>query len=213
MKRWLLPLLAALLLPGMAAAQTAEARIEAARARALQSGLPVALIDERIAEGLAKGIPAERIAIAVERRATSMMSARQAMRAANIEATTAMLAAGADAVEAGISEQAIRRVMVGARAADRPVALAVLTYLHRDRGIPLDRALDAVTEAMARGPDALRDLPARAGAPGRADGAAGPRRPSGGPPAAVPAPGQRPGGARPNDGGDRPRPPGAGGRP
>ncbi|MBW3571262.1 MAG: hypothetical protein KY467_09160, partial [Gemmatimonadetes bacterium] len=57
-------------LPGavQAQAQDPQQRIETARQRAESAGIPVALLDSKVAEGRAKGVPMDRIAGAVERR-------------------------------------------------------------------------------------------------------------------------------------------------
>jgi hypothetical protein len=175
-----------------AAGANAEARIEAARQRVAASGLPVVLLDQRIAEGRAKGVPLNRIAEVVERRANALLAAGNALRPTVAAPSAAELGAGADAVEAGIPADALRRVIADARSDDRAVALAVLTFLHSQRGLPVETALERVREAAARGPAALRDLPARAAA---ARGGAGP--PANG---RVRAPGERIPRARPNAG-------------
>ena len=212
--------LAIMLAPGALGAQSPESRIEAARRRAQEAGVPVALLDSRVAEGRAKGVSMDRIAAAVERRATSLLRARAALRGSP-GVTSADLSAGADAVEAGIGEAPLREVVSRARAADRPVAIAVLTYLHREQGLPVAQALARVTAALAAGPEALRNLPTQArgngiGGQGGASGENGrPEGVGGGPPAGVPGPGNRPGSGRP-EGVGRPddagggRPPGAG---
>lgn len=220
MKRYLvIAAVAVALAPMGATAQQGPAeRIEAARRSTAAAGIPTSLLETRIAEGRAKGIPEARIAAVVERRAAALAEARQAMAAAN-GLNTADLAAGADAVEAGIGGQTLRAVIEGARAEDRPVAIAVLTYLHREQGIPVDEALVHVRTAMGQGSEALRTLPDRAAAArerrgppqgiGKPGGAGG--RPAGaGPPAGIPAPGQKPGSGKPdnpgrgNAGGNRP---------
>jgi hypothetical protein len=195
--------------PGvLAAQQDAVARIDAARRQTVEAGIPVSLIETRVAEGRAKGVPMERIAAAVERRAASLAEAHRAMAAAQ-SLTEADLSAGADAVEAGIGRDAIRAVIEGARADDRPVAIAVLTYLHQEAGIPVEQALGQVRGALARGPDALRNLPAQAEAargrrgPPEGVGQGRPAGVGGGPPSGVPAPGQKPGAGKPaNPGGN-----------
>jgi hypothetical protein len=205
-----IPMVVSLLVPTQLSGQTTEARIEAARRRVSDSGLPVLLLDQKIAEGRAKGIPAQRIAEAVERRANALLQAGNALRPAVQAPSTAELSAGADAVEAGIPVNALRLAIAEARAEDRAVAIAVLTFLHRERGLPVATALARVREAAARGPAALRDLPARAGA-GR--GATRPNQPgaTAGPPAGagrLRAPGERLPGNRPGDG-NRPQDQGA----
>lgn len=203
---------------GRAAAQDATARIDAARRNLAEAGIPTSLIESRIAEGRAKGVSMDRIAAVVERRALALGEARRAMAGANA-LNEADLSAGADAVEAGIDGGSLRAVIDGARTEDRPVAIAVLTYLHREAGIPVNEALRSVRSAMGKGPEALRQLPAQAAAArGRQGPPAGVGRPGGppgasqggGPPAGVPGPGQKPGGGRPdnpgkgNGGGNRP---------
>lgn len=213
--RWqsLTALLLMSLLPAWARAQTPDERIDNARATLDRAGLPVELLDDRVAEGRAKSIAAPRIAEAVERRAAALLDARAALAPLDAEISRAELAAGADAVEAGLPQNAIRQVASRARAEDRPVALAVLTFLHDEQGLPVDEAVARVTEALGQGPDALRNLPVQAAArgravdpPGRGRGrSAGVGRPADpGPPAGVPAPGGRPGAARPDDPGRQP---------
>lgn len=185
--------------------QSAEARIQEARRSAESAGIPVSILDSRVAEGRAKGVPMERIAAAVEARAASLAQAREVLRDAPA-LTSADLAAGADAVEAGIGAQPLRQVIARARPEDRPVAIAVLTFLHRERGLPLSQAVSEVSAALSRGPDALRNLPTQArgngrgaaGVGGRPEGAGNGRPPGAGPPATVPPSGGRPGGGRPD---------------
>ena len=184
---------------------TPAQRIEAAKARAAQAGIPVALLQQRIAEGRAKGVSEERIAAAVERRAAGLARAQDALARRASRTTPDELSAGADALEAGADGQAIRAVAEAARADERPVALAVLAELVRE-GVPVDQALARVTAAAARRGDALARLPEQAaaargrhgppaghGRPARAGGGARGGPHGGGPPAGVPRAGQRPG--------------------
>ena len=193
----LMLLLPATQLAGQAdAGPSAQARIEAARQRIIASGVPVGLIDQRIAEGRAKGATSERIAEVVERRVEALLSAGAALRPTVARPSAAELGAGADALEAGIPADALRRAVADARVDDRAIALAVLTYLYRERGLPVETALQNVREAAAQGPAALRDLPARA-----ADRARGAGAGASGPPAGRGrVPGERNAGARGNPG-------------
>jgi hypothetical protein len=204
MKRDSLAVLAALLLvPGALAGQDPGRRIEAAESRAAAAGVPVSLLESRVAEGRAKGIPLDRIAAVVERRAGSLVAARRAMDDVAPRIRPADLDAGADAVEAGIDAGTLRRVIQASGEGDRSVAIAVLTYLHRERGVPVAEALNEVTTALKKGPRALRDLPNQSGARGHGKGPGGSGPPGqvkkgkGGPPAAVPAPGHKPGSGKP----------------
>jgi hypothetical protein len=188
-------------------AGTPAQRIEDAKARAAQAGIPTELLDARIAEGRAKGVAEDRIAQAVERRANGLAQAQDAMSRQGRRATTAELSAGADAIEAGVDGSSLRIVIQAARDEERPVALAVLGELVR-QGLPVGEALNRVTLALQKRGDALANLPhqaaaerggrpAGAGPPagvgGRPDGASVPRGGAGGPPVGVPAAGQRPG--------------------
>lgn len=214
MNRYIVSLVAALALAPvqLAGQQSPEARIEAARRQAASAGVPAGLLDNYVAQGRAKGVPMDRIAAAVERRAGLLTQARSALRSAP-ELTAMDLKAGADALEAGIDAESLRQVIQSARAEDRPVAIAVLTYLHGE-GIPVKNALAQVQDAVRRGPEALRTLPAEAKARrGPPQGVGG--RPAhagqgrGGPPEGVPGRGAKPGSGKP-DGVGKGRPAGKG---
>src|SRR5690606_3804779 len=107
-------LLGILLIPTALLAQTPESRIESARGRIAELGYPATLLDERIAEGRAKGVPMERIAAAVERRAVALHTAGTALRPFIDRPSAAELSAGADAIEAGIPPGILGRIASGA---------------------------------------------------------------------------------------------------
>lgn len=197
---FLAALLLTLLAPAGAVAQPGpEQRIEAARRRAAELQIPVALLDSKVVEGRAKGIPEARIAGAVEHRLELLSRARQAMGARGVAPTD--LSMGADALEAGVTPEVLNTLSAQAPAPQRAMAIAVLSQLVR-AGEASERALARVRAAMSRGPDALRELPGEAAAarsgqqeptPGRAPNAnPGERgkRGDAGPPASVPAPGE-----------------------
>lgn len=198
-------LLALAALPAPAHAQDPQQRIEAARRRAEGAGIPVSLLDGKVAEGRAKGVPMERIAAAVERRLVTLSQAREAMVGAPRTApvTAADLSVGADAIEAGVTPQVLGQLTTAAPAAQRAVAISILTQLVSN-GLSSERALERVRAALARGPEALRRLPGEAASergrgggppPGRGrgnDNAGGRGRGQGGPPASVPGPAERP---------------------
>ncbi len=207
----------------VAAAQTPQARIDAALARATEAGIPVALLQSTVAEGRAKGVSLERIAAAVERRGAALEHARDVLRGPR-EVDQAGLSVAADAVEAGIGDAALAAVAESAPRDRRAVAIAVFTELV-SRGRSQDAALNQVRDALEKGPEALANLPAQAGgAQGRgaggsenrpddagSNGRGGGRGGGGGrgnadPPSAVPAPGgdtqpARPGGPPSSPGG------------
>ena len=177
-----------------------EQRIQAARRRAEQTGIPVALLDTKVAEGRAKGVPMDRIATAVERRLDALSRARAAMGGGSRPVSSADLSVGADALEAGVDAQVLGTLAARAPAGSRAVAIAVLTELVQS-GVASERALQRVTAALENGPDALRRLPGevaseRGGPPPGRGPAATPgergqgrgRSQGGGPPASVPGP-------------------------
>jgi hypothetical protein len=178
--------------------QPPQDRINTALARARQVGIPVALLESKIAEGKAKGVSLERIADAVARREAALERASEALRGQPEAASS--LSVGADAVEAGVSEAALKAIADNAPRDRRNVAIAVLTELV-EQGHASATALERVTEALKRGPDALANLPAQAAAArggAAATGARGGRSGAeAGPPASVPAPGSSPQAGRP----------------
>jgi hypothetical protein len=210
-------------LPTTVQAQSAEDRIENAKARALSAGIPVSLLESKVEEGRAKGVPMDRIAAAVEQRATALSQAQAAMARAGRDLSEADLASGADALGSGISEVVLQTLTARAPRERRAVAITVLTELVTLGQVP-EEALQRVTEALQRGPEALASLPGQAadarevrgasdGAPGRAGagtgraGAGGPPAGAGaagsapaGPPAAVPTSSGRPGAGGPGAG-------------
>lgn len=179
--------LVALMWPGAGLAQTPEDRIEAAMARAAAAGIPLALLDEKQAEGRAKGVSMDVLADAIERRAAGLERAQQAL-SDRPDIGSDDLTAGADALESGVSEAVLQAVADLAPRERRAVAIAALDRLVQDGRTPAD-ALERVREALQRGPDALLNLPT----PG-----AGAARVPAGVPAGVPAPGTVPQGARPS---------------
>lgn len=162
-------------------AQSPEQQIERSLELAQQRGIPLELLQSKIAEGKAKGVPMARIATAVERRLAALHQARTVT--ARQALSSAELGVAADAVQAGVSDDVLRTVSGSVPSERRAVAIATLTQLVQ-LGQPSDVALRNVTEALRKGPEALMRLPAQAAA------AAGRR----GPPATVPARGGGKGG-------------------
>lgn len=199
----------------------AQARIEAAIERVTQRGMPASLVQSKIAEGRAKGVPAARIAQAAERRAETLIRAHDAFARAGVQPREADYAAGADAIGRGVSAAAVGDLARSASPESRAVAIAVLSYLVTDLGIPQDEARNRVEAAGRAGPEALANLPAQAAAamgrrgppPGVGQGQGGPPegagRGQGGPPAGVGPPSGVPasGGEARGRGGERRGPP------
>jgi hypothetical protein len=155
-----------LFLPAVVVAQSPEERIGAVTDRARQAGIPVLLLESKRAEGLAKGIPMDRIATAMETRLQQLEKAQQAMaRAKDVDA--GQLSVGADAIGAGVSEAVLDEIAVSAAADRRSVAVAALTHLVSREGIAPEVALTRVKQALAQGSQALSDLMTRSNAAGR----------------------------------------------
>ena len=198
-----------------AVAQTTQERIDAAVSRARQAGIPVALLESKVAEGKAKGVSMDRIAAAVERREAALEKASQAL--GRPDDGTANLSVAADAVESGVSAAVLKATADAAPRDRRVVAIAALTELVRQGTLP-EAALARVKDALKRGPEALANLPAQAAAgqgQGQGNGGAEPAGNQGagkgqgrgaqGPPASVPAPG---GSAEPTKPNGKPADPG-----
>jgi hypothetical protein len=152
-------LAAALLLsPAALFAQDASARMDAALETALEAGIPVSLLEQKVAEGKAKGVPMDRIAAAVEGRLEALTQAKDAMTRAGIEsATEGELSVAADAVQGGVSQTALATISQSSSGDNRVVAIAVLTDLVAMGHVP-EQALSQVQAALARGPEALANL-------------------------------------------------------
>jgi hypothetical protein len=211
----------------LAVAQTPQERIDAATAHAVAAGVPVSLLESKVAEGKAKGIPMDRIAAAIERREMTLERANQTLRG-RPDVTPADLAVSADALDSGVSTAVLKAISDSAPRDRRVVAIAALTELVRQGRVP-EAALERVREALKRGPDALANLPAQAAAEGGGHGKSDTQPSNGnsgnsgnngnngnngrggaqGPPASVPAPGASTQPTNP----EKPDKPGKGGKP
>lgn len=148
----------------------AEARVQAALDAALEAGIPVVLLERKVAEGRAKGVPMDRIAAAVEARLAALAHARGALERARVQSVSAGdLSIAADAVQAGVSDAALAEIARSAPQHRRAVAVAVLTNLVA-LGHASERALAQVQAALGRGPEAILNLQARTSAELRARG-------------------------------------------
>ncbi|HEY8485419.1 MAG TPA: hypothetical protein VIL13_12475 [Longimicrobiales bacterium] len=147
-----------------AQAQTPEARIENALNVAVSAGIPVSLLQRKVEEGRAKGVPMERIAAAVEARLQALMQAKEAIRRAEVGTVTeGELSVAADAIQAGLDQSTVAKVARSAPREQRAVAIAVMTDLVRLGHMP-EPAYRRVSEALSRGPEALANLRAETAA-------------------------------------------------
>jgi len=194
-----------MLIPVAGWAQAPQERIDEALAQAREAGIPEALLESKIAEGRAKGVPMDRIAAAVENRFQALTRARDVMGRGAQDLDAAQISVGADALGAGVSEAVLEEISSTTPQERRTVAVAALTHLV-GQGIVPEQALARVNEAMARGPGGLSGIPGFAGPPAdlpTPEGVGPPRgRPGEGPgDARVGPPGKGPPGKGPPGGG------------
>lgn len=129
-------------------AQSSQARIDAAMQAAAQARIPLSLLRSKVDEGQAKHVPPQRVATAVEARLQALVNAQQAMKRAHIESSSeSELAVTADALQAGVNENALVKVYRDAPAERRVVAVAVLADLVR-LGVASNTALARVSGAV-----------------------------------------------------------------
>ncbi|MGE0158796.1 MAG: type II secretion system F family protein [Gemmatimonadales bacterium] len=153
---WILLALTALSAAGATAQESARARAErtlptpvfeelSALATSVEpSGIPEEPLFAKALEGAAKQVPPERLVPAVREYAGRLRVSRESLGA---DADVPLLVAGADALQRGVAPSALRGLP-----RDRPrspMALLVLAELV-ESGVPVDRALDIVRDAMAQ---------------------------------------------------------------
>lgn len=139
-------------------ATTASARLDATLEAAVDAGIPVSLLERKVAEGRAKGVPMERIAAAVEARLSALTRAREAMIEGGLTSTTeGELSVAADAVQAGVSGSALATISRTASDERRAVAIAVLSELVTS-GQTAEQAVARVQAALSAGGEALANL-------------------------------------------------------
>jgi hypothetical protein len=150
-----------------------DARVHAALETALNAGIPVDLLERKIAEGKAKGVSMDRIAAAVEARLEALTKASEAMAKGGLtHPTEGDLSVAADAVQGGVSATALATISQTAPQDRRAVAIAVLTDLVAQGHTP-EAALEQVQSALARGPEALANLHGESAAGAQASTGAG----------------------------------------
>ena len=171
---------------GAEVTKTPAERIETAMTLAQEAGIPESLLESKVEEGRAKGIPMDRIAAAVDTRLGNLLAAQAALGDQIADVDPALLSVSADAIGAGVSGAVVGAVGNTAGADRRTVALAALTQLVSE-GVGSEDALVQVEAALARGPEALANLAAQGNVP---TGVIPAGVPAGEPPMSVPAPGQ-----------------------
>jgi hypothetical protein len=156
MKRMIsVAVMALLVAPSMMVAQ--QDPIADAFVRVAEAGIPISLLESLQAEGRAKGVPMDVLADAMQRRADALVRANEAMSQAGVQASEPELAAGADALQAGVSDAVLTALAENTGDDQRVAATAALGVLVEMGHVPAE-ALARVEEALQRGPDALADL-------------------------------------------------------
>jgi hypothetical protein len=136
-------------------------RLEALVTRSAEAGLPAELLVSKVREGLAKGVPADRIEAAAGRMAEGLAAAQGFVRERHPSVTPPpeLVRALAEARMAGVELATLDPVVRGPRPGPATArAVEVLTDLSL-RGYPAGRALALVTELHGREPAAVGRLP------------------------------------------------------
>lgn len=155
----MLAAMALLATPAMTAAQQHDP-IDEAFARVADAGIPISSLEMLQAEGKARGVPIDVLENAMQRRADALIRARSAMSRGGQEVTESELTAGADALQAGVSDEVLAALASHSGEQSAPAA-AVLGVLVELGHVPAE-ALARVEEALDRGPDALANLQGQA---------------------------------------------------
>ncbi|RMH20443.1 MAG: hypothetical protein D6701_03760 [Gemmatimonadetes bacterium] len=137
--------------------EAAVEQIEQVIAEAARQGLPAEPLYDKALEGAAKRIPPPRVVGALRDYAGRLARARELMGGTP---QTSWIVAGADALRRGVAPDAVRAV--GERAGERtPMALVVMGDLV-EAGVPADRAVEVLREALqrTRTEEGLLDVPA-----------------------------------------------------
>lgn len=139
------------------AAAQFEQTVRATRER----GLPTGPLVAKALEGMAKGIPGERVVVAVRGLADRLAQA-DAILSVRGKPAAVEVAAVADALQRGVPEDAVRRVHKDARPGES-VALSVHALADlMDRGVPVAVGLEVIGAWRGRGADPARlhEIPA-----------------------------------------------------
>ena len=141
-----------------AAAASFEQTVRAAAAQ----GLPADALVAKALEGIAKGVPGERIVVAVRQLSAQLGRADAMLRVNGRAAAAADVTAVADALGRGVPESAVRSLRRDARA-NESLALSVHALADLlDDGVPVAIGLDVIGAWRGRGanPAQLTEIPA-----------------------------------------------------
>lgn len=125
-------------------------------------GLPVEPLIQKTLEGSAKGVPPDRVIVAVRTLAERLDEARTALRDAGISApSSAAVEGGADALNAGLNARQVRDLgRISRGPYDPALTLRIATTLSA-LGVPAQQGLRLMEHMIQsrRGPSELLDLP------------------------------------------------------
>ena len=125
---------------------TVFGEVEALAIQADRDGIPSAPLFNKALEGMAKGVPAERLVPAVNAYAARL---RVAHRAFGSSSSPSLVTAGADALQRGVEAEALGRLGRGEGGGPGPSPMAVLVLADLvEAGVPADRALGVLQEAL-----------------------------------------------------------------
>ena len=161
-------------LPDDARLASTRAELQTLVDAAERAGLPVELLVDKIREGLAKGVPPQRITFAVRSLDESLKGAqREAAPHLPGKPPAPVLKAIVDAHALGCKPADLEVVLKAAAPKGLPVATRAVEVLAElaQRGYPTAQAAHTVAEIAARRAQALAELPARADTLTSRDGA------------------------------------------
>jgi hypothetical protein len=150
------------LLPSDPRLEQVRPQLEEVVNRTTAAGVPAELVISKVREGLAKGVPAERIAAAAARLAENLQTARAFVneRRPGSPPAAELVRALAEARMAGVDMTGVDPLVRGGRPAPETArAVEVLTDLSL-RGYPASRAAGLVKDLLARDAAAVARLPA-----------------------------------------------------
>jgi hypothetical protein len=122
-----------------------SARIDDVLARARKSGVPEDLLVTKALEGAAKGVPGDRVVVALRDYEKRLERARGLLGGSP---ASPVLVAAADALQKGVEPGAVRSV--GRAAGGDPLPLVLLGDL-LDAGVPVGQAVEVVQTALRKG--------------------------------------------------------------
>lgn len=121
-------------------------------ASAAARGLPVDPLIQKAIEGSAKGVPPDRVATALRALAVQLDVAAAALRQAGpVQSDTDAIAAGAFALNAGLSDRNVKALALASRPPYSVAATLRVASTLAAMGVPAADAVDLVTQVIASG--------------------------------------------------------------